>query len=603
MTLTAVHPADLQQQRIWLVARVLVVIVTLLLLALLGRVVQLQFRPEPQIADRISNRGTQTSIMPRRGAILDAKGRPLAVSSLGYKLYADPVEIGDKNLPTFAAHVGHAIGVDPAAIDQLISQKLDKREQFNAKTAASSDDEPSPLRYVVLNPLLSDEQYSKIQALKLPGVGLEPRLIRHYPQGQVAGQIVGFVGVDHKGLDGLEFALDHVLNGKPGALSTLRDARRRPLWVEEGDYQPSQDGHDIQLSIDSVVQAIAETELNSVCKAHRARAGEIIVLDSRNGQILALANWPAFDPAASDRSNEILRRNRCVVDPIEPGSIFKPFLHAAATSMGLARPATIVDTGSGLWATPYGRKLRDAHAHGSISWEQVLIVSSNIGMAKVCEPMGAKKMYDAVRAFGFGQRTGADLPGESPGILNDLKKWNKYSLSSIPMGQEISVTPLQMVKGFSAFANGGLVVSPSIIAAEAQRPIFQRAVDAKTAEATRYLLRRVVIEGTGRRADSKLYQIWGKTGTAQIPDRVTKTYKARAFNASFIGGAPLRDPRIICIVTVNEPDPSVAYYGGVVSAPAAKNVIEQTLTYLGVAPDNDSNPASSGDSPHANFRD
>jgi cell division protein FtsI (penicillin-binding protein 3) len=581
---TLVQPADLQQRRVWVTARIVMLMITLAMGGLLGRVVQLQLKPDPQIAARVEHRGTKTNVTPRRGAILDAKGRPLAVSRLGYILFADPKLIDPTD---FAERVAHNIHEDPARIDRLISAREDRR-------------------YVVLSPLLRDEQVEPARQMSMTGVGLVPRLIRSYPQGPLAGQVLGFVGNEHRGLDGLEFALNRILDGEPGALTTLRDARRRPLWIDQRAYHPSRDGYDVRLSLDMVVQSICETELALACREHRCRAGEVIVLNPHNGQIMAMANWPPFDPnqpnALPPKQRDLARRNRCVTDPFEPGSIFKPFLHATASMMGMAKPTTMVDTGGGLWVTPYGRKLRDAHGHGTISWEQVLVVSSNIGMGKVCEPMGATKMYHAVRAFGFGQLTGADLPGESTGILNDLKKWNKYSLTSVPMGQEVGVTMLQMVKGFSAFANGGLVVSPSILAEESEDPLFTRAIDAKTAELTRGLMRRVVTEGTGRKADSNLYQVWGKTGTAQVPWH--GGYKPNAYNASFVGGAPLNDPQIIVMVTLHEPDKSTGYYGGVVSAPVAKNVIEQTLAYMGVAPDNDK-PLKNREiaSGHQSFRD
>lgn len=559
------QPAFAQNVRILLIARLFVVLVTLAMVALLGRVVQLQLRPGEAIEDRIAHRGAETTIMPRRGSLLDSRGRPLAVSHLGYRLFADPQLIEDPS--TFALHIANAIGDDPARIDQTINERFERR-------------------YVVLNPLLSDAQLAGIQDMDLTGVGLEARPVREYPQGRLAGQIIGFVGAEHKGLDGLEYALDSVLTGTSGEVMTLRDAQRRPLWIENAGYMPATDGHDVRLSLDVVIQRIAEKELDDVCRAHRAKAGNIVVMDSRNGQLLAIANWPSFDPAEANNIKPDLRKNRAVTDPFEPGSVFKPFLHAAATSQGLAKPGTMIDcTLSGLWVTQHRRRLHDAHPHGLISWDKVLVVSSNIGMGKICQQMGAKKMYQVVRDFGFGSQSGTGLPGESAGIVNPLKQWGPYTLTSVPMGQEVGVTMVQMVKAMSAFANGGMMASPSILAAEADRPIFQQVLDRRTADHTRGLLRQTVVEGTGRKAQSDLYQIWGKTGTAQVPDRKHGGYKPRAYTASFIGGAPLADPRIIVMVTVHEPDPAVAHYGGVVSAPPAKNVIEQTLTYLGVPRD------------------
>jgi cell division protein FtsI (penicillin-binding protein 3) len=309
-------------------------------------------------------------------------------------------------------------------------------------------------------------------------------------------------------------------------------------------------------------------------------------MDTRTGQVLAMANWPKLDPNNANNVKPTHRKNRSITDPFEPGSVFKPFMHAAASQEKLAFPNTMVDaTLTGVWVTPHGRRLHDVHPHGLITWDKGLVVSSNIVMGKICSQMGYKKMHGWVTAFGFGSRTGTGLPGESPGIVNPLKKWGPYSLTSLPMGQEISVTSMQMVRALSVFANGGMMVSPSILAEEASSPIMQKVLDPKVANHTRDLMRLVVTEGTGKRALSDLYQIWGKTGTAQIALPNGAGYKPRAYNASFIGGAPLADPRIVVMVTVTEPDPAVAHYGGVVSAPVAKNIIEQSLTYMAVPRD------------------
>jgi cell division protein FtsI/penicillin-binding protein 2 len=304
-----------------------------------------------------------------------------------------------------------------------------------------------------------------------------------------------------------------------------------------------------------------------------------------NGQLLAMANWPPFDPNEDDRTDFDGRRNACVTDAYEPGSVFKPFIHAYATDTGLASGGTMVDTTTaGVWRTPYRRVLHDAHGHGLVTWDQVLVVSSNIGMAKIAEPMGAKRMHAAVKAFGFGEVSGTGLPGESPGILIDAKDWTKYSLSSVPMGQEIAVTPVQLAKGLSAIANGGLVVSPTILADESIAPIFQRAISKKVADHTRRVMARVVSpEGTGRNAVSDLYRIWGKTGTAQVPG--PGGYKHRTYASSFICGAPLRDPKLVVVVAIHEPNPDIGYYGGVVAAPLAREVVEQVLSYMAVPPD------------------
>lgn len=554
-----------QPRRIFLTGCVLVTLLSVGMFALLGRVIQLQTQPDARLAESMKGRGGENKLLARRGTLTDSRGRVIASTRLGYRLFADPVDIDD--IGEFAVRVAHAIGDDPVRIDRLLNEKAGSR-------------------YIVINELLDDAQHKAVTDLKLRGLATEPHPVREYQADTLASQLVGFVGDEHKGLDGVEFALDDVLRGEPGRVRTLRDVSRRPLWIENADYHPPTDGEQVRLSIDLVIQSIAERELAAVCKQHKADRAEAIVMDSRNGQVLAMANWPPFDPNGSLNVDPKIRRNRCVTDAYEPGSIFKPFIYSACTEAGVARPNELIDcTTSGLWVTSYRRRLRDAHAHGLISWDFVLIYSSNIGMGKVGERLGDRRMYDALQAFGFGQRSGAALPGESPGIVNPMGQWTKYSLTSIPMGQEIAVTPIQMVKAFSAFANGGMLVTPSVLAGETETPVYQRAISAASADHTRAVLRRVVTEGTGRRADSKLYRLWGKTGTAQIPDKKHGGYIDRAYTASFICGAPLTDPRLITLVTVHQPDPATGYYGGTVAAPPAKNIVEQTLTYLGVPAD------------------
>jgi len=556
---------DQHARRVVIVAHVFVVALALALIASLARVAQLQFHPLPEVTQRIDHRDSVGRVMARRGALLDRQGRTLAASHVGYRLFADPKLIRDPI--EFAVHVAHAVDIDPVQIDMALDDGFERR-------------------YVLLDKLLTDAQVAAARQLEMSGLALEPRLVRTYPQGPLAGQLIGFVGRDHTGLDGVEFAIDAVLRGQPGRLTVLRDVQRRALWVDAPAFQHPRDGAEVRLSIDTVIQAIAEEELAAACQQYEARSAQLIVMHATTGQLLAMANWPPFDPSGPDLGDVARRRNRCVTDPFEPGSIYKPFIHAAATAAGVVQPLEKIDTTtSGLWVTSRGRRLRDAHPHGLITWEQVLILSSNIGMGKIGLRLGERRLYQAVRAFGFGEVSGTALAGESRGIVNPIHQWTHYSLTSIPMGQEIAVTPVQLVRAFSAFANHGLIVSPSVIAAETDSPVRQRAIPPDVADATRLLLRRVVSEGTGRRAKSKHYQIWGKTGTAQVPDRVRGGYKPRAYTASFICGAPLDQPQIIVLVTVHEPNPSIGYYGGVVSAPVAKNVVERSLTYLGVPHD------------------
>jgi len=564
------EPRRRQLHRSLILARIVSVCLTLALLGLVGRVVQLQHAPPEPLDQAAGSRESQVPLIARRGALLDRYGRTLAVSEVGFRLFVDPQLIDDHQ--RFAIHLARLIDDDPARIDRLIGQRADSR-------------------YVVIDPLLSPRLVQHVRNYNHPAVGLKKRLVRHYPQDKLAGQLVGFVGAEHIGLEGLEFAFEDALSGEPGQVRYLRDVRRRPVWVEPDDYQPPQHGRDIRLSVDAVVQAAAERHLADACEKYKAPRGEAVVLDPANGQVLAMANYPAFDPSRRGNVPAERRRNRCITDAYEPGSVFKPFVHAAATAAGVAEPDEKIDcTDAGFFVTSAGRRLHDAHGHGTLNWSGVLIKSSNIGMARVGLRLGAERMYHAVRRFGFGSPTGSGLPGESPGIVNPLARWNHYSITSVPMGQEIAVTPLQMAAAFSAFANGGLVPVPSVRAGDSAEPIFTPAIDPDVADYTRRTLRRVVTEGTGRRAQSDKYRIWGKTGTAQVPDRTHGGYIDNAYTANFICGAPLNRPRIVVIVTVHRPDKSIGHYGGVVAAPAAKQIVEQTLEYLAVPHDADDAP-------------
>ncbi len=552
-----------QTARIGRMTIVAAVLVTLGLLGLLARVAQLQWRPPAPIAARVGQGAGSLNLPGQRGAILDAKGRVLASTRIGYRLFVDPHIIEDPM--RFSAQAAYALGRDPAAIDQAIGMAGDSR-------------------YVVLDDLLNEREVARVRELNLRGLALQPRPVREYLGGEMAGQLLGTVGAEHQGLEGVEFAMHRGLAGRTGTMRARRDARRRPFWVERGDYTPPTDGKPIRLSIDVTVQTIAERELAAACEHFEATLGEVVVMHARTGQLLAVVNWPFVSPdELFDAEDEAHRRNRCATDAYEPGSTFKPFVWAAATSLGIADPDEKIDcTTSGVWRAECVRRLHDAHAHGVLDWRGVLIKSSNIGMAQIGERMGAPRLHRTVTAFGFGRKPGADLPGEARGIVLPLDRWNGYSITSVPMGQEIAVTPLQLVKAFSVFANGGVMVTPSWLADERHAPIRQRVLDEPTADLTRQMLGRVISEGTGRRAKSTKYRLWGKTGTAQVPDKVNGGYVEDGFVASFVCGAPLRNPQIIVAVIVHQPNRAIGHYGGTVAAPAAKNIVEQTLAYLGV---------------------
>jgi cell division protein FtsI/penicillin-binding protein 2 len=543
------------------------VALTLAMLAIVFRVGQLQTQPPEPIARLVNSQNSTVTLIPRRGSLVDRHGRPLSGTHLARRLFVDPQRIEDPG--TFSERVGYGLDYNPAKVEQAISARINSR-------------------YVVIDPLMDDRKLFALSQLKLAGLGVEQFAVRQYPMGHLAGQVIGFVGVDDKGLDGLEQHLDSQLRGQPGKLGYWRDAQRKPIWVEQGQYQPPVDGRTIRLTLDAVIQNIAETELQRTVDHYKAESGQIIVMHPRTGHILAMANYPFFDPNDFRSAQAELRRNRCVTDTFEPGSTFKPFVWAAVTEKKAASPTEMFDTTtSGVYVLPFGRRLRDARPHGLISWEQVLITSSNIGMAKAAMRLSTAELYNTVRAYGFGEKPSSGLPGEVAGMVHPLKKWNQYSMSSIPMGHEIAVTPLQLVKAFTVFTNDGLMVNPRIVYSEDhdQQAIGVRILKPETAIQTRQLMRRVITEGTGRRANSPYYSIFGKSGTAEVHVAGQGGYKSGQYIANFLAAAPLDNPQVIVLCVIHKPDKSIGHFGGTVAGPPVMRVIEQTLPYLGVAPD------------------
>ncbi|MFG0330805.1 MAG: peptidoglycan D,D-transpeptidase FtsI family protein [Phycisphaerales bacterium] len=572
-----------ESDRISIVATLMVGAVLLAMLVVVARVAQLQTRPSRRLVD---NTPSSTSIrheIARRGDLLDRRGRVLATSRIGYRLFVDPGIVED--VDTLAIELGRLLGVNPVDLDRKIQERYDTR-------------------YVRLVPLLSEAQTVAIESCRIRGVGLEPVLVRQRPYSDLAAPLIGHVGADHKGLSGVEYAIDGRLTGDPGELRYLRDVRRRAMWVEPVGYRPARDGHDVRLSIDIELQRIAEEELDAIVAKHNAGGGRLLVMDPRTGEILAAADTlrsrPGFDDYALDpgRSlNPALGRPRWITDPYEPGSTFKPFVWAAATRLQLAQPEEVFETYHGVFRTSKGRRIRDSHPYEELSWDMVLVKSSNIGMAQVAERMTHAQMQQVVNEFGFGRPTGVGLPGETDGIVTPPAKWNHYSQTSVSMGHEIAVTPIQMIRAFSAFAGDGRLPLPTLFAVDSpateRNPeplraiVEQRSLPESIAYQTRLVLRRVMLEGTGRAAnEGARYQMFGKSGTAQLPNRKAGGYHEDRYVVSFIAGAPLERPRLVALCVVEDPDKSRGYHGGgAVAGPVVRNVLNRSLDYLGVEPD------------------
>lgn len=575
-----------KKRRTVLVGRVMMTALTVVMVLLLGRVVQLQAKPSAQIAELRDTQTSTAQLAAMRGALTDRSGRVLAATRVAHRMFCDPLFIEDRS--AFIETIAYELGYSP---EEMVAMEM----KMSGRSAS---------RYVLLDDRLTDEQVEKFFDAEIPGIYLEPVVVRDYPQGNVAGTLIGYTGKDGDGLEGLERHWEPRLAAKAGSYEYLRDSRRRAMWLEGDSYTPYQDGENVRLSIDAVIQGIAERELARAIAAHTPEDGELtgqlIVMQPHTGEILAIATYPSYDPNDFQAVEDAQRRNRAITDVFEPGSIFKPFVWAGLTEMGVARPDELVDTSeSGYWVMPNGRTLRDASPHGLCSWHDVLVYSSNIGMAKIAIRRDVDVTYDIMRSFGFGERTGVDLPGEVRGLLrlSDDAGARSYSAGSWPMGQEVSVTGLQLMRAMSVLANGGTMVTPRIEALnpyeedEGPGVLPQRVVSERTAEATLAAMRDAVTRGTGRRADSPYYDIFGKTGTAQLPRLDGRGYMDDGFASSFLGGAPTDSPRIVVGCFVIGTKRASGHYGGIVSGPAVRAVVEQSLVYLGVPTNPGTNPA------------
>jgi cell division protein FtsI (penicillin-binding protein 3) len=557
--------------------RLSVALILLIFAGVLIRVVQLKIAPDSRLAEAVGTAMSTRIDLARRGDLLDRRGRVIATSTIGHRLFLDPQEVDDPR--TIAVELAQLIDVDPIETDRRIQQRIESR-------------------YVVVEHLLEDWQAEAVRQAELPGVGLEPRLVRHYPHDAVGAAVVGLVGFEHAGLAGFEHFFEQKLEPTHGSVSYLRDARRRALWIDPQGFEPAQSGVEVQLSIDLVVQQIAERRLAECVKKHRAAGGRVVVLDCKTGEVLAMADVLSEvrrkgikidDPG---RKLDIrLARNRCVTDPYEPGSTFKPFVWAQAIELGLATIDEVLPCPTSAqppYRTHYGRRIRDSHYYGPLTFQRVLVKSVNSGMVMVAHRMTHRQMQQLIWRLGFGRFTDSGLLGESRGIITAPGDWSEYTQSSLSFGHEIAVTPLQMARAFSALARDGTIPALRTTAVTGQRPdypLVQQVYSHETVQVTRAALRGVMTEGTGRRASSQSYRMFGKSGTPQMPRADGKGYHEDRYVPSFIAAAPLDDPHVVVLCVIEDPDKKVAHYGGDVAGPVVQDVIDGTLGYLGVPSD------------------
>ncbi len=479
---------------------------------------------------------------------------------------------------------------------QRLAQILDLDSQHLLQDVQRANSQAK--EYLKIADNISENACDEIRKLNIPGVGFESVGTRFYPMGAVASHALGTVGKDGHGLEGLELKFDKELTGKYGWRRVEKDAKRRPVGIDQGDYVPPAHGQHLVLTIDANIQMIAEQELAAACTKHRVKRGEAVVIDPNTGNILALCNWPTFNPQNLEDSSPELRRNRCLTDPYEPGSTLKPFIMGPALAWNITRPNQIWPVRSP-YTLPYGRTVRDVHSYGDLTSWDILVKSSNVGMCMVAGRMGQAKLHQALALFRFGRTTGIELPGEDPGLVYPLNKWSRASTESVAQGYEMMLTPLQIARAFCVYANGGRLVQPRIIKGilDADGNVLSRhpqpqlhqmpaVMDEAAADQVRQILSDVVVRGTAAGYDlgrSRLWNIFGKTGTAHI-SRGRGGYAMDKINGSFICGAPYESPRIVVAFILHEPDRATGRYGGSVSAPGARQLVDRVLAYLQVPP-------------------
>ncbi len=572
-------PRTWQQHRLDSWTTLLLTGIAVVMLACIGRVVQLKLTPDLRLSAAAGSPFSTRVEPARRGDLLDRRGRVIATTTLGHRAFVDPGTV--KDLATIGVDLKNLIGLDPVDVDRRVAPRHGSR-------------------FVPVSGILEPWQVDRIRRSGLDGVGLEPRLVRHYPQDGTGAQLIGLVGFEHTGLGGAEHLLDEDLAGTEGRMTYLRDVRRRPLWISPDTFTPHEDGADCRLTIDMVIQRHVEQRLEAEIVARNAAGGRVVVLDPATGELLAIADLVNSDrpPREGDPAPEAapvdprLARNRCATDPYEPGSTFKPFVWAYATQQGVVTPSEILPTPNG---TPHrtrsGRRIRDVHYYGKSSWEKVLVKSMNSGMAIVAERLDTGSMQACINRFGFGTRTNCGLPGETAGLVTSSGDWSSYTQVSVSLGHEIGVTPLQMVRAFSAFATDGNLPALHLLAHGEHHvpPLVQhRVLDPGIARITRLTMRKVMTDGTGQRCRSDWYRLFGKSGTAQLPKATGGGYHEDRYISSFIAGAPLESPRLVVLCVIEDPDKRIGpYYGGRVAGPVVRDVMDHALAYLGVTPDQD----------------
>lgn len=559
-------------------AVVLVTIILFCFAAIFLRLVNLMVLDHEKLSQRAAQQYIKEKVFtPQRGVIWDRSLKELATNIETDSLFAVPSQINDTR--AISAEIAPIIKVSTGEVDGILS----KRKKKSFAWLARRMDRDTSLKLSELRDRFDEGEIGFVK---------EPK--RCYPKGEIASHILGFSNIDDHGIAGLELVYNDYLKGEVKSVSVGVDAHGRRLG---GDIKDAMPGNNLILTIDEGIQYIVERELSAAMEQWKAKSAVAIMMDPMTGEILALANRPTYDPNSPAEAGAEEKRNRAITDLFEPGSTMKSILASAALEEKVVSLRDMFDVSQGS-ITVGGKTIRDVHRNGILSFQEVIQKSSNVGSVKIGQRLGAEKYYEYIKKFGFGDKTGIDFPGEVRGILRNVKNWSGTSIGAISIGQEIGMTPLQMVRAYSAIANGGLLMKPYIVSdiisptgevIKKVGPVEERRVISKTtSDKMKDILKTVVEEGgTAQKASIRGNLVAGKTGTAQIFDPKIGRYSPDKFASSFVGFVPADNPRVALIVVVFEP--KGASYGGVVAAPVFKNIIEHTFAYLDVPMEKDEN--------------
>ncbi len=535
-----------------------------------GRMFQLQVLKKEQLYKLAARQqSSQIPLVPKRGTIYDRNENELAVSVEVDSAYAESKKVVEveKTVQKLSAIFQN---------DQKeLREKLKSRKSFEW-----------------IERKISPKEAEAVKALNLSGIHFLRENKRFYPNSHLAAHIIGFVGLDSKGLEGIELQHDVLLNGKQNVLITERDAMGRGIMTGGGPYEKEEHYRNIILTIDKQIQHVAETELSHSVQKWGANGGMVIVMDPKTGKILALTSYPSFNPNQFIQYRPRSWRNRAISDVFEPGSMFKAFLAAAVLEEKIVQPSDSFYCENGFY-TVYDRTIRDHSKHGWLTFHQVIKVSSNIGAAKAAEKIGKERFYRYLCDFGFGEKTRVGLPGEAKGIVQHPRYWPPITLNTIAFGQGIAVTGIQMATALCAIVNGGVLMKPQVVeritnekgvVIQSFKPgTVRRVISEETSRKVMALLKATTEKGgTGEQAVPQGYEVGGKTGTAQKVDSILGGYSEDRFTSGFMGFAPADEPKIVVLVVIDEPRGST--YGGVVAAPVFRAIVEKVLPYLNILP-------------------